>query len=126
MTVCIIDDNPIVLDALGVALGDEGYDVVSAETWPQAQMLLLARAVGAVVTDLEMPSLMTAQIVALVRQNFASMPIIAISASADPRIGEKAKANGADLFLAKPVSGAEIAKALRTLAGQGRAVRGRL
>ncbi len=55
--VLLVDDSPNVLAELGVALRDDGYDVVPARNGEQALELLSVQAVDAVLMDVQMPGL---------------------------------------------------------------------
>jgi len=100
--VLVVDDEPLIREFLAVALADAGFTVCAAEDGVAALAALRSIRPVAVVTDLMMPHLNGAELIAALRSESAvgarPLPVILITA-ADPG---RARAAGADVVLSKP------------------------
>ena len=122
--ICLIDDDTHVRDALSLGLGDAGFEVVTAPGAAAGLDIVSREAVDAIVTDMNMPGVHGAQLIAEARERWAHIPIIAITgASVIGGRGADAVARelGADACLIKPFRSAKLAELLRaTLATRPR------
>lgn len=66
--ILIVDDEPVVLDALRQTLEREGYQVTTASNAPQAIMFLKEQPFSAVLTDNQMPIMTGLEFLSLVKQ----------------------------------------------------------
>jgi CheY-like chemotaxis protein len=109
-SVLVVDDDPISRELVGVLLEAEGYAVQLVESGEEAIEYLKQNAqVDAVLTDMQMPGLSGAELVAELRKVAKSgVRLIAMSASQpDPK-----KLKGFDGFLLKPFEAEDFTKAL--------------
>lgn len=116
--ICLIDDDPMVRDALALGLGDAGFDVVLAEAAQTGLDLIAREPFEAVVTDMNMPGFGGAQLIAELRQRWPALPVVAISGGGaiDGReVAELARESGANACLVKPFRARDIAAALTPL-----------
>ena len=113
MRIVLVDDDQLVVDALGFALRDAGYDVWHS-TLPELAMARL-RAEGAdlVVSDVRLQGADGSAFIRDVRAGFPHCPIIAISGGGGSL--EKARAAGASLCLQKPFTGRALLAAISDL-----------
>lgn len=77
--ICLIDDNPEMVNLLGDALAAAGYAVEKITTGDLALTALAARLPDMVITDLVMPSPDGLEIIRFLRTCCASVKIIAFS-----------------------------------------------
>jgi CheY-like chemotaxis protein len=73
--------------------------------------------VAAIITDLHLPQTDGLDLIRQLRAEprFASLPILLISGDSDPRLEERAVAQGADAFFPKPYSPSAVRKKLEQL-----------
>ena len=117
--VIIVDDSVTCAETLGIAL----------ETMPDIDVRILASVraarialggpeeVAALITDLDMPGSTGFDLIQEVRadKRFAGLPILLISGDSDPGLADRAVAQGASAFFAKPYSPAAIRRKLDQL-----------
>ena len=100
--ILIVDDEPLIREALGTFLADEGYVVETAADGRQALTLIAASAPDLVITDMMMPRLTGWDLLTEVRHQFPFLPVILLSA-----VERRVPPQGAQLpdhavFLRKP------------------------
>ncbi len=81
-TVLVVDDEPSVLFALAEGLADRrrGVKVATAGSGVEAIALLESERIDLVLTDLRMPEMDGFELLAYLRRNFASLPVIVMTA----------------------------------------------
>ena len=104
--VLVIDDEIDTCKILATGLKLLGFETDFALSALQAFKKMQAGAPNAVVLDLMMPDADGYEVMRRMRANpaTASLPIVVLSATADPQAEEKSKKIGANVFLYKPVS----------------------
>jgi len=110
--VCLIDDDPLVRDALALGLGDWGYEVMVAADGESGLTLVAAEAPAIVVTDMNMPGIGGAQFIPALRARWPALPVIAISGGGDiagRTMTDLARDLGADGVLIKPFRARDLA-----------------
>lgn len=109
LLVLIVDDEAPIAEALALITRDAGYEPLVAEHGQRALALALARPPTLVITDLMMPLLDGAELIAALKaraaQNGHAAPPIILVTAAGPR---RAEAAGADAVLRKPFSVAQV------------------
>lgn len=100
--ISIVDDDPMVRDALCDLLNSLGYAVRSFET--AEQFLDSSEVITAicVITDLNLPGLSGIELQRHLKKDGCPVPIIFITAFPDLKIKERALDDGAIAFLTKP------------------------
>lgn len=105
--ILVVDDDPKILEVVGVSLGRRGYDVHTARTGGEA----IERAEQAhpelIILDLGLPDMTGMQVLERVRQN-GDAPVLFLSAESDVDVRLDALNGGAEDFLVKPVSLEEL------------------
>ena len=98
-TVLVVDDEPNLLAVVADVLRDEGYAVATATDGRAALAALAREPVDLVLMDVMMPGLdgRAACLAMRAQPNGAAIPIVLVSATADP-----ADLGGASAFLPKP------------------------
>lgn len=111
--ILVIDDEPAILRAVGIALDAHGYDVEVAASGKQA----LAKATGAgfalVVLDLGLPDLDGLELLRQLRAIDRNVPIIVLSAWQELETRVAALDQGADDFVPKPFGMPELLARVR-------------
>jgi CheY-like chemotaxis protein len=111
--VLVVDDEPVVRDAVRLVLGYEGYAVESA---PDAEAGLAHPALAAcrlLLCDLMLPGQSGLELLRQVRALRPELPIVMITGYATDANAERALAEGATAFLAKPFDDSELLTLVR-------------
>jgi signal transduction histidine kinase/CheY-like chemotaxis protein len=129
LDILIVEDTPANQAVLGGLLRRLGHRVEIAENGLQALQMIEARDYSLVFMDVQMPVMdgldATRRIRALPSPRAASLPIVAMTASAFPSDIEACLDAGMDAYLSKPVDRRKLAEILGQLhAGGNRAVVG--
>jgi two-component system, OmpR family, response regulator len=119
MKILVVDDEPAVRTSLERALALEGYDVDLAANGAAALDRLAAWPPDAVVLDVSMPGLDGLEVCRRMRQAGDRTPVLMLTArdAVDDRV--RGLDTGADDYLTKPFSFAELGARLRALARRG-------
>ena len=112
--ILVVEDEPAILDALAYTLRSEGYDVETAEDGETALLRAQDRDFDLMILDLMLPRLSGTEILRRVRRDGA-LPVIVLTArsgEADRVLGLEI---GADDYITKPFSMAELVSRVRAL-----------
>jgi two-component system response regulator FixJ len=112
-TVHIVDDDRAILDSLSLMLTAEGYTV---RTYELAQTFLAAIRqddCGCVVTDVRMPEIGGLELLAALKRQRVSMPVIVMTAHGDIPLAVAAMRQGAVDFFEKPFDGDALLASIR-------------
>jgi two-component system chemotaxis response regulator CheY len=105
--VLVVDDVAVVRKFIRTTLAAAGYDVVEAEDGEQALRILQGMAgpfpVDAILSDLRMPQLNGAELIACFRRRYPAIPIVALTAYPDVELAVSLMRQGVMDFLVKPV-----------------------
>ncbi|NUR25365.1 MAG: response regulator transcription factor [Catenulispora sp.] len=118
----VVDDDPAVLRGLRRALGLSGFAVETAAEGESALAVLAQGGVDAVVLDVSMPGLSGVEVVRRLRRRGDDVPVLMLSALDDVADRIAGLAAGADDYVVKPFSTAELELRLRALLRRGRPV----
>ena len=112
--VLLVEDEPALLRALMINLRARQYDVVTARTGREALATAASRPPDAVILDLGLPDIDGTEVIVELRR-WSKAPIIVLSGRASP--GDKIGALdvGADDYVTKPFSMAELLARLRAM-----------
>lgn len=120
--VLLIDDDATLRDTVAQMLELDGHKVTQAADGHEGLQRLREASPDLVVTDVLMPGMDGAELIAAMRKRHAKLPIIAISGGRrvlSPRFNlETAALAGADIQLAKPFSRQQLQTALRAALGR--------
>jgi CheY-like chemotaxis protein len=75
----VVDDEPAILEVTSALLAAKGYDVSTAEDGLEAMGHLVEPLPDLVISDLRMPHMSGFELLALVRERFPQVPVIAMS-----------------------------------------------
>lgn len=117
--VLVIEDDPSITLGLRINLESEGYEVLEAEDGEAGLTMVREKAPDLVILDVMLPKLNGFQVLQTVRREGLMMPIIVLSA----RTGEMEKVTGLELgaedYVAKPFSLAELLARVRAALRRG-------
>jgi len=104
--ILIVDDEPMILRIMRVALEDRGYVVESAENGERALEKIDSFVPDAVVTDIDMPRMNGRQLCTRLRQNFPAddLPVFVVTAKTAVEHRDWSSLIDNLHFLEKPVS----------------------
>ena len=98
----IVDDLPENLLALEASIRDDGYSIHEASSGEEALALLLEHEFALAILDVQMPGMNGFELKRELSTRYDSLPVIMITARAEPGVEEKAMSSGATCFLRKP------------------------
>jgi two-component system KDP operon response regulator KdpE len=111
-TVLVVDDEPPIRRLLRTSLAASGYRIVEAEDAAGAMRLLAGEKPDLMILDLGLPDQSGVELISEVRKTSA-VPIVVLSARHDERSKVEALDRGADDYVSKPFSMAELMARLR-------------
>jgi len=100
--VLVVDDEPLVCDAVRMLLVIDGFDVETAADGYQALAKLDTTAFDLVILDFEMPGMKGDQLAATVKQRLPNQPIIMLTAHGEMLRASGRPLTGIDLLVDKP------------------------
>jgi DNA-binding NtrC family response regulator len=111
--VLIVDDEPIVREAIHDWLVDAGYDVATAETGEEALEILAEQDFGIIVLDVRLPGKTGIRVLQELKEVKPNVKAIVITAYASPEMRAEAMRQGAVRYMVKPISPDELEKVIR-------------
>jgi two-component system, chemotaxis family, chemotaxis protein CheY len=125
--ILVVDDTAYSREALALVLQSiPGVEVLTASTVVDALRVLNGQAaVSALFTDLNMPLIDGFELIEKVRaqSRFDKLPILVVSANAEPATPERVKRLGADAFFSKPYSPLALRQTLEQLLDAKQSIR---
>ena len=111
--ILVVDDDATTREVLEAMLVEDGHAVDTGANGLDALRLIGERRYELVLLDLDLPGLDGFRLARLVRERGgATLPLVAVSARAEPDTAARCRAAGFDDFLRKPVDGATLAAAI--------------
>jgi DNA-binding NtrC family response regulator len=107
-TILVIDDEPIVGDALMTVLSDNGYDVDVVRTGREGLDKTSKQQFDVTITDLRLSDMLGIDVLRHIREKDPSSRVIIITAYSTPEIVSESKKLGAIDVLAKPFSPSDV------------------
>jgi DNA-binding response OmpR family regulator len=111
--VLIVDDEAFFRNAMGDILRKEGFDVLSAESAPEALARIAEDEVGVVILDVAMPEQEGLETLRRIKAENGAIQVIVITANADEEAILNALRLGALDYLAKPIHAQELALSVK-------------
>lgn len=111
--IAVVDDDPSIRSALSSLLRSIGYTVGlfdSAEAFLES---LKGGSPACLLTDIQMPGMGGLELQASMGKDHPTVPVLVMTAFPDPAVRERALANGATCFLAKPFDADELLSCVR-------------
>ena len=121
MKILIVEDEPKTGEYLRQGLSEAGFVVDLARTGPDGLHLALQEQYELLILDVMLPGLDGWQVLESLRQQGGQMPVLFLSARDQVEDRVKGLELGADDYLVKPFSFAELLARVRTILRRGRA-----
>lgn len=101
----VVDDDESIRSFIRFSLDQEGFEVIEQRSGEGALKLLENRIPDLILLDIMMPGMDGFEVIKKIRSNakWNKVPVIFITAHADPENTAKAKAAGAQGFMEKPL-----------------------
>jgi DNA-binding response OmpR family regulator len=112
--ILIIDDEPMILEAVSYNLKQEGYEVISANNGETGLQLAKTETVDLILLDLMLPGINGMDICRILRQS-SEVPIIMVTAKEGEIDRVLGLELGADDYITKPFSMRELIARVRTV-----------
>ena len=116
--VLIVDDVEDCIATLDISLQNlPGVVIRPAASAEEAMAILERERISAVITDLQLPAINGLELISWIRKQakFNALPIVALSAAADPALPRAALERGANAFFPKPFSPGAVRKKLEEM-----------
>ena len=112
-TICIVDDEPVILNTLSSILEDEGYKVTIANTGSEALRVIQQEPPDVVLLNIYLPEIDGLEVLKRVREQFPNVSVIMMSGYGSVETGVKAIKLGAYDYLEKPLDLEKVAVLVR-------------
>jgi DNA-binding response OmpR family regulator len=119
MRILVVDDDSAILKLIARVLRDESYAIDVASTGEEARLLALVNDYDGIVLDLQLGDRHGFEILQELRRNGRRTPVLLYSAQSDTDSIVRGLDAGADDYVVKPVSNAELRARVRTLVRRG-------
>ena len=119
-TILIVEDDALLLDALSGQLTQQGWDVLTASSVPQARTALQAQAVDGVILDLGLPGGDGMDVLVWARKHITGLPVLILTARDGIEDRVRGLNSGADDYLTKPFDMLELQARLQALLRRSR------
>lgn len=120
MRILIADDDKEIVRVLGMALRASGFEISTAGEAMRVFQSAKKELPDAILLDISMPGGNGLDVLSLLKASPSTrlIPVIVISANADPEMPQKAKALGAAAYIAKPFEIGQVQDALDKIVGK--------
>ncbi|POY38606.1 response regulator [Solitalea longa] len=109
MTILVAEDEPIMLTTIALRLKKDGFNVITAKDGKEALDRLNEIKPDLIITDMMMPYISGLEVIQQVRKKYEEqIPIIILSSMGQENIVVEAFQAGANDYLTKPFSPAEL------------------
>lgn len=112
--ILVVDDEREIRRCLESSLEEKGYTVLAAESGEKALAVLKQNPVDVAIVDLLLPGIDGIELTKSIRQ-WSTLPIIILSAIGDDKKKVEALETGADDYVTKPFSIAEVVARIRSV-----------
>ncbi|NDJ79105.1 MAG: response regulator [Chloroflexi bacterium] len=104
--IAIVDDEPHMVDMIATFLQIKGFEVRGVYSGEDGLTMVQVEKPAALLLDLMLPDIEGYEVCARLRQmpDFATLPVIIVSARTDAASKQRAEQSGADAYLTKPVN----------------------
>lgn len=119
-TILIVEDDALLLDALSGQLAQQGWDVLTASSVPQARTALQAQAVDGVILDLGLPGGDGMDVLVWARKHITGLPVLILTARDGIEDRVRGLNSGADDYLTKPFDMLELQARLQAMLRRSR------
>lgn len=111
----IVDDEPLIRDALAFKLTKDGYDVDTAEDGEKAIQKIETDTYEIIISDIMMPFISGFELVKILKERGTDAPVLMLTSLNSETAVLKAFDLGADDFMTKPFSPNELSVRIKKL-----------
>lgn len=115
--ILIVEDEPNIVESLSFILRRANFEIDTVADGVEALDRVRRSAYSAVVLDIMLPGMNGFDVLAAIRSDraLADLPVIVLSAKGQANDRRNAEVNGANAFITKPFSNAEVVERVRAL-----------
>lgn len=113
--ILIVDDEPLIRDALAFKLTKDGYDVDTAEDGEKAIQKIESEEYQIIISDIMMPFISGFELVKILKERGTDAPVLILTSLNSETAVLKAFDLGADDFMTKPFSPNELSVRIKKL-----------
>jgi DNA-binding response OmpR family regulator len=113
--ILIVDDEPLIRDALAFKLTKDGYDVDTAEDGEKAIQKIESEEYDIIISDIMMPFISGFELVKILKERGTDAPVLMLTSLNSETAVLKAFDHGADDFMTKPFSPNELSVRIKKL-----------
>lgn len=113
--ILIVDDEPLIRDALAFKLTKDGYDVDTAEDGEKAIQKIESEEYAIIISDIMMPFISGFELVKILKERGTDAPVLMLTSLNSETAVLKAFDLGADDFMTKPFSPNELSVRIKKL-----------
>jgi DNA-binding response OmpR family regulator len=113
--ILIVDDEPLIRDALAFKLTKDGYDVDTAEDGEKAIQKIESEEYDIIISDIMMPFISGFELVKILKERGTDAPVLMLTSLNSETAVLKAFDLGADDFMTKPFSPNELSVRIKKL-----------
>ncbi|QNR22840.1 MULTISPECIES: response regulator transcription factor [Croceimicrobium] len=113
--ILIVDDEPLIRDALAFKLTKDGYDVDTAEDGEKAIQKIESEEYHIIISDIMMPFISGFELVKILKERGTDAPVLMLTSLNSETAVLKAFDLGADDFMTKPFSPNELSVRIKKL-----------
>ena len=116
-TVCVVDDDPMMLDVLARIMQRENFDLLTASGGPEIieKLAQHSGSVDLLVTDYVMPDMQGRELADLVRQRFPAVRVLYQTGFSDKLFEDRVELEEGAAFLEKPFTARGLREAARLM-----------
>jgi CheY-like chemotaxis protein len=116
-SILIVDDYADAREVLAIMLRAEGFDVITAETGPEALRTAVGSVPHLIVMDLKLPGMSGVEVAGALRarEDTARIPLMAVTGCSEEKELDVARAAGFQTVLVKPCMPSRLIEEIRRL-----------
>ena len=114
-TVLIVDDEEMIRNLLKNTLEREKFDVLTADSGPNALKLMESNDVNIVISDIQMEEMTGLDLLVKIKSNYSDIPVILITGHTGKYDKDDVMAAGADGYIIKPFKNVEIIRSVQDI-----------
>ena len=122
-TILVVDDEKNYLLVLKELLGEEGYEVVIAQSAPEALKVFQETELDLVITDMKMPGMSGMELLDVLKEKDLHLPVIMMTAYGSVEKAVEAMKKGAYDYILKPFDNEVLKKAVAKGLAMGRVIK---
>jgi signal transduction histidine kinase/ActR/RegA family two-component response regulator len=112
LRILLVDDQPIILDVLQQQLAEDGHEIVTAGSGPEALAVLAEKGCDLVMTDQSMPGMTGDELAALIKQKSPKTAVILLTGFGGSESDNDERPSGVDMIVGKPATSVDLRRAI--------------